>query len=249
MGSVQRLPNGHTVIGWGTASPALTEVTPEGAKVFELTLPPGIFSYRAFRFDWPRSFAAGIAIRSGAVLRASRGGHVVVAVSGQGFAPDSLDPVTMRLQGVAASGYTPPSVPGGAAELRFPVDLLLASQRPGVRRLDLTGSLVSGEQIRGSVDVTIEGTRTIGARMVSAVGAVPIRIALRSDGLNARRVRLAAYDVRGRQRCRWTGEADTAGVTAWDGKRPDGAPLPSGIYFVRTEGSALKETAKVIIAR
>jgi hypothetical protein len=81
------------------------------------------------------------------------------------------------------------------------------------------------------------------------VGAVPIRIALRSDGLNARRVRLAAYDVRGRQRCRWTGEADTAGVTAWDGKRPDGAPLPSGIYFVRTEGSALKETAKVIIAR
>ena len=85
--------------------------------------------------------------------------------------------------------------------------------------------------------------------MVSPVGAVPIRIALRSDGVNPRRVRLAAYDVRGRRVCRWTAEADPAGIAAWAGRRPDGAPLASGIYFLRTEGSALTETAKVIIAR
>ncbi|HET7497742.1 MAG TPA: aryl-sulfate sulfotransferase, partial [Candidatus Eisenbacteria bacterium] len=249
MGSVQRLPDGHTVIGWGTASPALTEVTAEGAEVFELTLPAGIYSYRAFRFDWPPTLAAGVAIRSGSVLRAAHGGQVAVLVTGEDFAPDSLDPATVRLQGVAASGYTPPSAPGGAAELLFPVDLLLASQTPGVRQLELTGSLVSGERIRGAARVTIEGTRTIGARMVSPVGAVPIRIALRSDGVNPRRVRLAAYDVRGRRVCRWTAEADPAGIAAWDGRRPDGAPLASGIYFLRTEGSALTETAKVIIAR
>ena len=51
-GSVQRLANGNTFIGWGQISnPAATEVAPDGTKVLELALPPGMFSYRAFKFD------------------------------------------------------------------------------------------------------------------------------------------------------------------------------------------------------
>jgi hypothetical protein len=51
-GSAQRLANGNTFIGWGTTSnPAATEVAPDGTKVLELALPPGMFSYRAFKFD------------------------------------------------------------------------------------------------------------------------------------------------------------------------------------------------------
>ena len=38
MGNVQRLPNGNTMIGWGTAVPTLTEVMPDGRKAFELTM-------------------------------------------------------------------------------------------------------------------------------------------------------------------------------------------------------------------
>jgi hypothetical protein len=51
-GSVQRLANGNTFIGWGQISnPAATEVAPDGTKVLEMALPSGMFSYRALKFD------------------------------------------------------------------------------------------------------------------------------------------------------------------------------------------------------
>jgi hypothetical protein len=58
MGSVQRLSNGNTLIGWGTASPALTEVRPDKSIAFELQLPDSIASYRAFRFPWKQATVA-----------------------------------------------------------------------------------------------------------------------------------------------------------------------------------------------
>jgi hypothetical protein len=51
MGSVQRLANGNTLIGWGATNPTATEVDPVGAKVMEMSFPGGVFSYRAFRFQ------------------------------------------------------------------------------------------------------------------------------------------------------------------------------------------------------
>jgi hypothetical protein len=61
MGYVQRLDNGNTLIGWGATSPAVTEVAPDGTKVMELSFPPGIFSYRAYRMDWRRTLSADLA--------------------------------------------------------------------------------------------------------------------------------------------------------------------------------------------
>jgi hypothetical protein len=52
LANAQRLPNGNTLIGWGSGRPAVSEVTPDGSKVFELALPPQMQSYRAFRFPW-----------------------------------------------------------------------------------------------------------------------------------------------------------------------------------------------------
>jgi len=52
MGSAQRLPNGNTLIGWGSTSPSFCEVRPNGVKVLEMKLPNGYFSYRAFRHTW-----------------------------------------------------------------------------------------------------------------------------------------------------------------------------------------------------
>jgi hypothetical protein len=57
-GSVQRLPNGNTLIGWGTANflgvgdVAVTEVRPDKNVAFEMSMPKGLFSYRAFRYPW-----------------------------------------------------------------------------------------------------------------------------------------------------------------------------------------------------
>jgi hypothetical protein len=49
MGNSQRLPNGNTMIGWGTV-PKLTEVLPNGTVALEMML--GSINYRAFRFPW-----------------------------------------------------------------------------------------------------------------------------------------------------------------------------------------------------
>lgn len=51
-GYVQRLPNNNTLICWGLTNPTLTEVRYDGTKVLEMTLPPGVFSYRAYKYDW-----------------------------------------------------------------------------------------------------------------------------------------------------------------------------------------------------
>ena len=72
MGNVQRLPNGNTMIGWGTAVPTLTEVTPDGRKAFELTMDLTHQSYRAFRFTWegrPSWPPTLVAVREGGSTR------------------------------------------------------------------------------------------------------------------------------------------------------------------------------------
>lgn len=51
MGSVQRLPNGNTVIGWGGTIPTFTEVNSSGEVIFEATTPIWCVSYRAYHFD------------------------------------------------------------------------------------------------------------------------------------------------------------------------------------------------------
>ena len=52
MGFVERMQNGNTVIGWGAGNPTVTEVTAGGSKVFEMTFDEGVYSYRAFRYNW-----------------------------------------------------------------------------------------------------------------------------------------------------------------------------------------------------
>ncbi|CAN5523951.1 hypothetical protein BH10BAC5_BH10BAC5_23410 [soil metagenome] len=54
LGYVQRLSNGNTLISWGASNPNVTEVKPDGTKVLELSLPQGMYSYRAYKFDWNR---------------------------------------------------------------------------------------------------------------------------------------------------------------------------------------------------
>lgn len=69
MGDAQRLDNGSTFIGWGATNPTATEVREDGSKVFELTLAPGMFSYRAYRFPWKQdSTQSGTGIPTGFLL-------------------------------------------------------------------------------------------------------------------------------------------------------------------------------------
>ena len=54
MGSVQRLPDGNTFIGWGgpASDIAFTEVRPDGKVTTEVSMPPGQTSYRVQKFAW-----------------------------------------------------------------------------------------------------------------------------------------------------------------------------------------------------
>ncbi len=52
MGSTQRLPNGNTLIGWGSANPIAAEVTPNGTVVYELDMRELEFTYRIFSAPW-----------------------------------------------------------------------------------------------------------------------------------------------------------------------------------------------------
>jgi len=60
MGNAQRLENGNTLICWGgnTNGTAVTEVTPDKQVMFEMTLPHGVHSYRAYRLRYPTISAA-----------------------------------------------------------------------------------------------------------------------------------------------------------------------------------------------
>lgn len=52
-GTVQRLPNGNTLIGWGKANlPKLTEVRPNGFKAFEMNWVDQWETYRVWRYPW-----------------------------------------------------------------------------------------------------------------------------------------------------------------------------------------------------
>ena len=55
MGSMQRLTNDNTIIGWGwkfTQPIAISEVTNNGTIAFQLSMPDSFVNYRAFRFPW-----------------------------------------------------------------------------------------------------------------------------------------------------------------------------------------------------
>jgi hypothetical protein len=52
MGFVQRMENGNTLIGWGAGNPTVTEVAADGTKLYEMTFDAGVYSYRAFRYEW-----------------------------------------------------------------------------------------------------------------------------------------------------------------------------------------------------
>ncbi len=54
MGSVQRLSNQNTFIGWGT-TPMITETAMDGTELFSLSFLDNSTSYRAFKYDWEQS--------------------------------------------------------------------------------------------------------------------------------------------------------------------------------------------------
>jgi hypothetical protein len=65
MGSIQVLPTGNVVVGWGS-EPYVSEFTPDGTLVADARMPDGQQSYRGFRLPWkgqPREEPATAVVR------------------------------------------------------------------------------------------------------------------------------------------------------------------------------------------
>jgi hypothetical protein len=258
-GYVQRFSNGNTLIGWGATTPTLTEVAPDGSIVSELTFDPGVFSYRAFRFEWPPVRPALVTFRPASINKGSTGGPLLAVVepaAGAGFtAADILLP-TVRLNGTvpaAAANVVRADANGDNVPdltFQFPraaVDPLLSI---GVNRLEVCGSLATGEVFRGTalVKVFTNSSTQLGAgslHIVSPPGTLPVEIAAGGSQSNART--LAVYDIQGRLVKRWT--AVTGIPTTWDGVRSDGRRAGAGIYLVRSEDGPPGPAVKVSIVR
>lgn len=74
-GNFQALPNGNFFVGWGE-QPVVSEFGPGGDLRFDLQLPPGAGSYRAYRFPWNARPAEAPRV---AAARSRRGGVAVYA--------------------------------------------------------------------------------------------------------------------------------------------------------------------------
>jgi hypothetical protein len=258
LGYVQRFSNGNTLIGWGATTPTLTEVAPDGSIVSELSFDPGVFSYRAFRFEWPPVKAARITFQPSTVRKGSTGGFLYAVIEPQ--APGAFQVMDIDLATVRLGGTLPPESAqiitaegNGDGIPDLTVQFARASVDPflsvGSDLLEVSGMLRTGEMFRGSASVRVLApttTRTAaGVAVLSAPGRLPVEIAAGNGRGGARTV--AIYDVQGRLVRRWrTGED---GAARWDGRRADGRDAGAGIYFVRTEERTPGPAAKIVIVR
>ncbi len=262
MGSVQRLPNGNTLIGWGYAGPAATEVTPGGRVVAELALPSGLIAYRAFRFESPRPLHATAALTPRTINLGS-GGSIVAAIESDRFDVSTIDPASVRLLDTVPGEVV--AVRGDVNangepdfDVRFDREALTDRIAPSATAVDVSGRLTTGEPFRAWADVTVVASTptrgaTVLARVVSPPGALPIVLAAGPEGgaaaPDARARTLRVFDVRGRLAARRRVAPDAAGRIVWDGADAGGRRLPAGVYFARIGEGTSGPAARIVLIR
>jgi hypothetical protein len=265
-GSTQRLPSGNTLIGWGSASPAATEVTPDGTVVSELWLPDGLASYRARRHEWPPVREAELTVQPrslnpdggtrwiSVVIELPEGVDASTVVAGSIRFQETLHPYQDAMQLADANGNGRPDI-----LVKFDVAEVVKFLSPGANTVSVTGELSNGERFRGRADIVLlrglgGGSKPGGALVTGDLAA---RVSFGSGdlvgpvgtsrGSGARSVVLEAFDLQGRRVHRWTALPDGEGRVAWNGAGNRGA-LPNGVYFVR-RADARGRVVKVVIAR
>src|SRR6266850_292102 len=261
VGSVQRLPNGNTLICWGATTPSVTEVAADGSIVSDLRFDENVTTYRAFRFEWPPVRPATIALNPTSLILGARGGYVTTQIkpADSTFVATEIDPLTVRLNGTLPDSA---SVKFGDSKkdslkftvpdltMKFPRDPLEPYLQVGINRLVVTGSLNTGERFRGIGEIRVDPPLRVRPApsgslwLRSTPGILPVSL-----GVDARVRTLAAYDVQGRLVKRWQISPHSADRASWDGRESSGRAVASGVYLIRVEDGAPGPALKVVIAR
>ncbi|WP_205718576.1 arylsulfotransferase family protein [Actinomadura sp. WMMA1423] len=117
-GGAQDLPNGHTVVGWGSTG-RISEFSRQGDLLFDASLPGGWTSYRVYRSPWNGrpSTPPSAVVQAGAVHAVWNGATGVARWEVlAGGAPDALKPVAAA----AWSGLdTSIALPAAAGSARY----------------------------------------------------------------------------------------------------------------------------------
>src|SRR6266850_147975 len=257
VGSVQRLPNGNTLICWGATSPSATEVAPDGSIVWDLRFDENVTTYRAFRFEWPPVRPATIALNPTTLTLSARATLLAAEIrpADSTFVAADVDPYSARLNGTVppdSSSVKWGYAPGDSLKLN-PTDVTVRFPRApldpylvvGLDKLVVTGSLNTGELFRGIGEIRVYPPLRVrpapsgSLRLESTPGVLPVSLAA-----PARARTLAAYDVQGRLVKRWQISPQSAGRATWDGRASSGRAVGSGVYLIRVEdgvpGPALK---------
>jgi hypothetical protein len=276
-GYVQRFPNGNTLISWGATTPTLTEVAPDGSIVSELTfVDPGMASYRAFRFEWPPVRRAIVEIQPTVIALGSRGGPftAVIRAEAGNFSVSDIELSTIRLDGTVPADTTSANwgIANGSGDptlrIRFDRNALLPLLKLGSNRIEVSGSLKTGEIFRGFAEVSAGAPRVqqAGPAMESAAapeaaprvvtlhgpvpnpssGAMRVRLGLPHEGP----AELSVFDLAGRLVARVSTVRRPAGWhdVMWDGRDRNGRSVASGAYFLRlTAGETV--TRRIVILR
>lgn len=130
MGSVQVLPNGNVLVGWGT-DPAVTEFTSAGDPIYEATL--GGISYRASRHEWTAHPATAPAVAAKA-----EGARLRVFASWNG----ATEVRSWRVLAATGDAATPKAV-GTVRRSGFETSLLIpTASRVAVQALDEKGAVL-----------------------------------------------------------------------------------------------------------
>jgi arylsulfotransferase ASST len=251
-GTVQRLANGNTLIGWGATAPAITEVAPDGSIVSTLTLDPGVASYRAFRFEWPPVKPAKVTLNPTSLVEGTTSNWVAAKVQpvDRNFTVSDIELSTLRLAGIVPADtmnvkWIDPTLNGGVAALvvRFARAALAPLLTLGTNLLEVSGSLKTGEIVRGSATLSLVSPRMNTIRLVSAPGLLPVELSI--GGTVAPNRTISVYDVQGRLVNHWRAGARTT----WDGRSSDGRRVGSGIYLIRGDDQGRGSALKIAIVR
>ena len=269
-GYAQRLPSGNTLIQWGTTRPTVSEMTPDGRVVSELSFEQGVFAYRAFRFEWPRVMEARVTLAPRTLVAARDRGWVFATIEPVGFDASEIDVSTVTL------GDLVPAVLEGAAiadaNSNGIADLVVAFPQSAVGALldgtttwtTVEGSLENGVRFRGYVSLRsvapVNRAPALAARLASPPGTLPVVV---EAGDRAFERIISLHDVRGRLVKRWRLPAGAPSSVSWDGRQGDGRVVASGVYFLSVENRAdsdrgdraaradraARRTMKVVVAR
>jgi hypothetical protein len=140
LGSVQALPNGHVLVGWGS-DPHFTEYAENGTVRFDATLPHGGENYRTLRFPW-----VGRPLQGPRLAAHAAGGRTTLYASWNG----ATEVASWQLR----SGASPGSLQAGATTPKQGFETALAVPA-GARHADAVALDAQGKPLGTSDPVRL----------------------------------------------------------------------------------------------